>query len=281
MLYMKDQAALNRHLIESATTGVTLQSSKGPALSGAPLLRLASRLRTVGEHLTRFDRRCDSRIVAAALQQARVRVTTFETESSVEAARQKLEETLLERHPDLMPMSVTAGSDSANARYIEVKFRPGATSKPGRLTAEIAETGEYRELVSIQEDVESIGPAPYTVTPDKGEAVTVETPEALDAFLSERGRKGTYIQRYKGLGEMNADQLWETTMNPDGRTLLRVRVNDPLRWPGVAVPERSAGLLGALCVVVRCPRSVCRHCSFPTLRRIWPSREPVDWADHA
>lgn len=229
MLYMKDQAALNRHLIESATSGVTLQSSKGLELSGAPLFRLASRLRTVGEHLARLDRRCDSRIVATALQAARVRVTTFDTESDVEAAREKLEQALLERHADLMPLSVTTGNDSVSGRYIEVKFRPGASSKPGRLTAEIADTGEYRELVSIQEDVESIGPAPYTLTPEKGEAVVLDTPQALDAHLAERGRKGTYIQRYKGLGEMNAGQLWETTMNPDGRTLLKVRVNDPVR----------------------------------------------------
>jgi DNA gyrase subunit B len=53
--------------------------------------------------------------------------------------------------------------------------------------------------------------------------------EALEALLAERGRKGMQITRYKGLGEMNADQLWETTMNPDARTLLQVKVNDPVR----------------------------------------------------
>src|SRR5690606_23716443 len=64
MLYMKDQAALNRHLIESAISGLTLQSQKGPALSGTPFFRLASRMRTIGDHLSRLDRRCDGRIVA-------------------------------------------------------------------------------------------------------------------------------------------------------------------------------------------------------------------------
>ena len=51
---------------------------------------------------------------------------------------------------------------------------------------------------------------------------------ALDEYLDERGRKGVMVSRYKGLGEMNANELWETTMNPDARTLVRVNVQDPL-----------------------------------------------------
>ena len=59
--------------------------------------------------------------------------------------------------------------------------------------------------------------------------VAIDTADELDRFISERGRKGMHITRYKGLGEMNADQLWETTMNPDARTLLKVKVNDDVR----------------------------------------------------
>lgn len=229
MLYMKDQAALNVYLIESATTGITVQSQKGPALSGTPLLRLSGRLRSIDEHLKRLDRRCERRVVACAVREAQIRAGTFLDAESVKSAAEVLEKTLVARYPDLQPLSVTYGQDAEGTRFIDVKFRPGATAKPCRLTDEIVTTGEYHELVSIEEDIQSIGPAPYTVTPDKGDAVQVESPEALDAYLSERGKKGIYIQRYKGLGEMNADQLWETTMNPDGRTLLQVKVSDPVR----------------------------------------------------
>jgi DNA gyrase subunit B len=229
MLYMKDQSALNTYLIESAAAGITVQSQKGPALSGTPFLRFAGRLRSVGEHLNRLDRRCDRRMVAAAVREGQIRVETFESGDSVKKGAAVLEKALIGRFPELQPLFVSFGQDAQGAHFIDAKFRPGATSKPCRLTAEITDTGEYRELVSIEEDIQSIGPAPYTITPDKGEAVDAETPEALDAYLSERGRKGIYIQRYKGLGEMNANQLWETTMNPDGRTLLQVKVNDPVR----------------------------------------------------
>src|SRR5690606_151668 len=119
--------------------------------------------------------------------------------------------------------------DGAEGPLVSVKFRPGATSKPAMLSKEIVETGEYHELSSIEADVLSIGPPPYTAVSEKAAPVTILTADELDAFISERGRRGMHITRYKGLGEMNADQLWETTMNPDARTLLQVRVSDDVR----------------------------------------------------
>ena len=72
------------------------------------------------------------------------------------------------------------------------------------------------------------GPAPYVAT-FKGADQTLANSEELIDFLEERGKKGISISRYKGLGEMNADELWETTMNPDGRTLLQVRIDDAIK----------------------------------------------------
>ena len=63
--------------------------------------------------------------------------------------------------------------------------------------------------------------------------------EALIDFLEARGKRGIAISRYKGLGEMNADELWETTMNPDARTLLQVRIDD-----AVATDELFTVLMG-------------------------------------
>jgi DNA gyrase subunit B len=227
--YIKDQAALNRFLIENAIEGLVVRSSRGPELAGTPLYNLASRLRTVSEHLRRLDRRCDARIVSVALREAGVRAATFSDRAALEQAAAVLARVLEARYADLLPISAEVADDPEEGLHLCVRFRPGSSTKPGMLTREIADTGEYHELVSIEEDVASIGPAPYTVSTQKGEPVTLATPEALDAFLAERGRKGLDIGRYKGLGEMNAEQLWETTMNPDARTLLQVEVRDPVR----------------------------------------------------
>ena len=96
----------------------------------------------------------------------------------------------------------------------------------GRLSAELVESARFKELVSIEQDVRSIGVAPYVASVDNGPDVELQDSTALDNFIQERGRKGVVLSRYKGLGEMNASELWETTMNPDARTLLGVRIED-------------------------------------------------------
>jgi DNA gyrase subunit B len=72
-----------------------------------------------------------------------------------------------------------------------------------------------------------MGQAPYQIhLEDTDEQYGVETLTKLVDQVTEVGKKGLSIQRYKGLGEMNPEQLWETTMNPEKRTLLQVRVDD-------------------------------------------------------
>jgi DNA gyrase subunit B len=140
-----------------------------------------------------------------------------------------IQDYLEEHHPALCPLKVSSSwdEDSGNGA-ISVRFRPGASSRPSKFDAELAAAHDFQELVSIESDVRSLGAPPYVAQPDKGEAATLADSLSLDVFIQERGRRGILISRYKGLGEMNADELWETTMNPDARTLLQIRVEDPV-----------------------------------------------------
>ncbi|HTQ03367.1 MAG TPA: DNA topoisomerase (ATP-hydrolyzing) subunit B [Polyangiaceae bacterium] len=228
--YQKDQAALDRFLIENGIEGLTLQATKGPALSGMVLFNLATRLRAMHDTLQKIDGRCDARVVAALFRVGGMSLADFRDRAKVDLAAEKLKAHLEARYPDLTPLSVTVEWEKQHgAGRIVVKFRPGASSRPSVVDWELAESAEYQELLSIDEDVRSIGPAPYTVRLGDDKPETLPDAESLQAFITERGRKGMQITRYKGLGEMNADQLWDTTMSPDARTLLQVRVNDPVR----------------------------------------------------
>ena len=229
-LYLKDPGALERFLVENGIDGLTVQASRGPALSRMPLFNLASRLRAFRAILAKIDRRCDARVVAAMLRSSDLSFADFRDRQKVDAAAQEVQKYLEPRHPDLLPIRVTVEWEKEHdAGRIVVRFRPGATSRPAVLDWQLAESAEYQELQSLEEDIRSIGPAPYTAKVEGGEPVALVNAEALDAFIEERGRKGIVISRYKGLGEMNANELWETTMNPDARTLLQVRVDDPVR----------------------------------------------------
>jgi DNA gyrase subunit B len=95
------------------------------------------------------------------------------------------------------------------------------------LNDEVVTSGEFRQLRSLYVHLRDLGLGPIEVLPASGEGSALQTvgsrEELLDTLL-EAGRKGVGVQRYKGLGEMNPEQLWETTMDPAQRQLLQVRV---------------------------------------------------------
>ena len=78
----------------------------------------------------------------------------------------------------------------------------------------------------MRDAFDSLGPAPYTVRMGEEDEIVVHSVQQVLAAALEDAQKGLNIQRYKGLGEMNPEQLWETTMDPNRRTLLQVKVDD-------------------------------------------------------
>jgi DNA gyrase subunit B len=226
-LYFKEAVGLDRHLTENGIAKLSLQSHKGPLLSGLPLYNLAFRLSRFRANLDALSRRCDPRAVVAFLDVAEPEAVDFEKPETLEGPAKGMQERLSKRHPDLCPLQVRViAQTDVRPGGIEVRFRPGASGRPATINAELVDNPRFRELLSIEQDVRSIGPAPYVANVENGPSVDLADSAALDAYIQERGRKGVVLSRYKGLGEMNADELWETTMNPDARTLLSVRIED-------------------------------------------------------
>ena len=90
---------------------------------------------------------------------------------------------------------------------------------------EFLNSAEVAELWSLQEAFDEAGKAPFEITYN-GDANQVNNLQKVKDFVLNEGRKGQDVQRYKGLGEMNPEQLWATTLNPETRRLLQVRVDD-------------------------------------------------------
>jgi len=131
-----------------------------------------------------------------------------------------------------------------NAHQLVVEDRSGGFARRQTVGIEFVESAEYRALLASYRATDGVTGPMVVATVPRGEAAETAsegTPEAADAKVGEvqigdvdelvdhflaAGRRGVAINRYKGLGEMNPNQLWETTMNPDNRTLLQVRAED-------------------------------------------------------
>ncbi|MBL8740715.1 MAG: DNA topoisomerase (ATP-hydrolyzing) subunit B [Myxococcales bacterium] len=227
-LYLKDQAGLDEYLIQNAVEGLEIKSERGPGASGQPLFRLAQRLRRFKSVLAHVDKRCDARVVAALVRSQGFGVDDIRIRAKVEEAAKGLTAYMQSRYPDLFPLTVETSWDTASGSgVIDIKPRAAASFRPSRVDLALVQSDDYQEAWGIDQDLRSIGAAPFTARTDKSEEQLADG-EALADYLEERGKKGIQISRYKGLGEMNADELWETTMNPDARTLLQVRVDDAI-----------------------------------------------------
>ncbi|MGE3770075.1 MAG: DNA topoisomerase (ATP-hydrolyzing) subunit B [Bdellovibrionales bacterium] len=202
--YLKDDRALSTWLIEQGTDEATLTLAGGQQISGTALQELVTELNTLVGPLETLARKIGSRKV---VEQAAV--LGFQNPL---ALAQRLNE-ITDSHN---------WTDSSNGVLAVTEKRYGVT-QTYKFTPDILATTEARRVNDMAADLKDFFDKPATFT-NKAGTQTINGPLQLVETVLERGRHGVAQQRYKGLGEMNPDQLWETTLNPDNRTLLQVKM---------------------------------------------------------
>jgi DNA gyrase subunit B len=185
-------------------------------------------LRNVMERLARYrlnldllaKRGYDPRLVEALLDRGVHEVTTFEDAGALEEVRAAVEKAGF-GVADL-------DRDEEHGRYTFEARVPGRGRAPMRVSWDLATTSEYRMLHALDRDLVDLKQTPLLVAQNGSEVSVGGRLDLLD-YLLEEGKKGVAIQRYKGLGEMNPEQLWETTMNPETRRLVQVTIADAVQ----------------------------------------------------
>jgi DNA gyrase subunit B len=129
-------------------------------------------------------------------------------------------------YAESLPIRVEWAQDAEHSRWKPTVHVPHtAVQRSVEFDQALLESPDYHRFVTLAERARSIGEAPYRLEIGS-ESREIPSPRHLLAELLRIASKGQYVQRYKGLGEMNPEQLWETTMDPVKRTLLHVRVED-------------------------------------------------------
>ena len=219
-VYLKDQAAMEEYLINQGVEGAMLKQGNGEEISGQDLLRVVDMARQMRRVLEAFPTHYPRHI----LEQAAIAgafapgVVDADLQGTADKVAERLNLIALEYEKGWQGR-ITQDHGIRLARILrgveEVRTLDGRIMRGG----EAKRTGAFTQ--SLQ-DVYSL-PA-QLIRKDRSQMIYGPM-DLLDAILAE-GEKGLSLQRYKGLGEMNPDQLWETTLDPDARTLLQVRVED-------------------------------------------------------
>jgi DNA gyrase subunit B len=236
--YLKDEAALDDYLLTLGTDKAKLIAGD-VVLTGGDLKRLAQEAIMAHQLLGRVDRRRDSRIVDAAIRIGDLDLALLKDHGRVKEQVAAIGERAQRLHPE-MEIKVARIERDVEHDCDALVFQTTMMGAPRetRLDHDYLSGPEWAELAALHGAIAELGPGPFQLETPEGTEEVRDVFAAVEA-LKRAAAQGQNIQRYKGLGEMNPEQLWETTMDPARRTMLQVRVDD-----GVEANEVFSVLMG-------------------------------------
>ena len=237
--YLKDENELQEFLLEAALTDAVLFAAGGQEVKGTELANLCRSYLAVEQTIKRLSRRYDAEALRRLIYMARITPELLKNKKQAEKIVQELQGRLSTDAGHRSRYEVTLGIDTRNnLQEMSVLRHEHGTATRTKIDAEFVSSGEYASMRALGERLEKYFTAEATIQrADKNQKV-MSINDMLEWLMAE-ARRGQTIQRYKGLGEMNPEQLWETTMDTSARRLLKVNVDD-----AVAADEVFTMLMG-------------------------------------
>ncbi|OPX20664.1 MAG: DNA topoisomerase (ATP-hydrolyzing) subunit B [Desulfobacca sp. 4484_104] len=231
-IYLKDEAAFQNFLLQRGVNKKVLKLSSGREISGPDLIQYLGRVLAYQEYFRKFEKRGADREIIKKLIDLGLTAKEFLRD------QEKINGIVPVLEADAT-LSVHLESDEEHHAWkILVTPADQSAASPSLIDWELLSGSDFQSLVRLRQGLAELRQPPY-VLQEGGRHWDIATLEELLDFVLQEGKKSLSVQRFKGLGEMNPEQLWETTMDPETRTLLQVNIED-----AVAADEIFTILMG-------------------------------------
>ncbi|MBU1219355.1 DNA topoisomerase (ATP-hydrolyzing) subunit B [Myxococcota bacterium] len=222
--YLKNEHDLEQYLLTNFPESMRLLTDNG-FVEGDELRQLLGQLLIYKDRINKMGRNLDPFFVDTLLKIKELTVDSLNDDSTIDMLTAKIEHHL-SVISGITGIKISPFRNSEEERYsISCRFYNHGSYREFNIQETLLESSGFEELKRLYKIFTDVTPFPWVISNGTVDT-SLDSPVTVLEHFESSGKKELTIQRYKGLGEMNPDQLWETTMNPETRTLLQVKITD-------------------------------------------------------